>query len=138
MSREYIKPQVLALVICDDVIEDSTTRKKSLFGLFDGIGARRFPVIHPSMAVFVTMVGQGNVPLRLELVHAEDITEENGPLLRIEQPEFEFRDPNAVVDFVFKLKGVRFPRPGVYLFRVLAGNHLLCERRFQVSMAESL
>lgn len=133
MSADYIKPTVLALVVCDEVIEDLTTRKKSLIGLFNNIHAQNFPSIHTQLVVFIAMTGQGVAPIRLELVHAEDVTEESKPILRLEQAEFRFKDPNTIVDLVFKFNGVPFPRPGLYHFRVMSGNELLSERDFRVN-----
>ena len=131
-----VKPTVLALIVCDEVIDDRFTNKKSLIGLFNNINAPGFPVVHPQLVVFLAMTGQGTVPIRLELVHAEDITNEEGPILRLEQSEFQFKDPNAVVEMVFKLNGVPFPRAGLYHFRVLSGNDLLNQREFRVHLVE--
>ena len=39
----------VALIICDDVIEDRRTGNKSLIGLFNGIGAGQLPAVHPRM-----------------------------------------------------------------------------------------
>ena len=136
MPTEFIKPTILALVVCDEVIEDLSTRKKSLIGLFNGIIAKGFPSVHHQLVVFISMTGQGVAPIRLELVHAEDVTEDSQPILRLEQPEFHFEDPNTIVDLVFKLHDVPFPRAGLYYFRILSGNDLLSQRDFRVGLAK--
>ena len=112
MSPDHILPQVLALIVCDEVIDDRITNKKSLIGLFNNISAHGFPTVHPKIVVYLALTGHGKVPVRLELVRADDITEEKGPIMRLDS-EIAFNDPNAVVDMVFILNGVPFPRPGL-------------------------
>jgi hypothetical protein len=131
-----MEAQVLALIICDDVIDDRVTNKKSLIGLFNNISARSFPIQHHQMVVYLAMTGHGEIPIKIEMVHAEDITEETGPILQLEKTDFIFNDPNAVVELVFKLQGIPFPRPGLYQFRVRSDNHLLTQRDFLVHQVE--
>src|SRR5436305_596684 len=58
------KPVPMAIVICDQIIEDRLTGKKTLVGLFNSIAARSFPCTHATMSVFVSLTeGRGKYKL---------------------------------------------------------------------------
>ncbi|MFI5224022.1 MAG: DUF6941 family protein, partial [Nitrospirales bacterium] len=43
---DVVKPSVQAFLVCDQVIEDSVTKKKCLIGLFTHLQAVSFPFQH--------------------------------------------------------------------------------------------
>ncbi len=103
----------LALVICDTIIEDKATGKKTLVGLFDRLFSGRFPCVHPSMSVFVTLTGsRGTFPCEVICTHTDDAT-----IAFSAKGEVKLLDPRQVVDLVFRLQGVRFPKEGNYWLR---------------------
>ena len=60
----------LALILCDTIIEDSVTGKKSLIGLFSQIHAPKLPCIHQSMNILVSVTGgQGTYPCQIVCEH---------------------------------------------------------------------
>jgi len=75
-------PTGLAIVICDQIIEDKLTGKKSLIGIFNQIGTQSFPCRHPQLCVFVSLTeGRGQCAARLRIVHDESehvVAEVNG------------------------------------------------------------
>jgi hypothetical protein len=122
------QPMAQALVICDSIIDDIGTRKKSLIGIFSVINAAVFPVQHPSMTVYASLTnGRGEVPVVLRCVRVEDDHE----VLSL-AGAVRFPDPNQVIDLVFNLKGVPFERPGLYTFELLSNEIPLLEKRFNV------
>jgi hypothetical protein len=105
----------LALVVCDAIIEDKTTGKKTLVGLFDRVQTARFPCVHPEMAVFVSITGgRGEYPCEIVCKHVDDET-----VAFSAKGKIVLRDPRHVVDLVFRLKGVRFPKPDAYWLHFL-------------------
>ena len=48
-------PQVLAMVICDTVIDDRISGKKSLIGLFDAIATTHLPCTVNELYVFLAL-----------------------------------------------------------------------------------
>ncbi len=105
----------LALVLCDVIIEDKITGKKSLIGLFDRIHSRNFPCVHASMALFVSMTsGQGNYDCEVICRHVD---EKNFAFKM--KGRITMKDPTQVVDIIFRLNGVRFPIPGIYWIHFL-------------------
>lgn len=109
-------PMGLSLVVCDTIIEDKLTGKKSLIGLFDRIHARVFPCVHATMAVFVSLTsGHGKYPCEILCRHSDGKTIAFSAKGEIVMPE-----PSRVVDLVFRLNGVRFPKSGTYWLHFLA------------------
>jgi hypothetical protein len=121
-------PIGLAIVICDQIIEDKLTGKKSLIGIFNQIGAQNFPCRHPQVCVFVSLTeGRGQCVARLRIVHDESnhvVAEVNG--------QIQFPDVHTVVELNFNLVGLTFPDPGVYSIEFYCDDSLVLERRFHV------
>ena len=109
-------PIGLSLILCDTTIEDVRTKKKSLIGLFTQISADKFPYTHPKMDVLVTLTGCcGPVPCTITC--SEDGAEK--PLVSINFM-VNAKSPRDVADVVLSIQSMRFPTPGLYIFRVLA------------------
>jgi hypothetical protein len=121
-------PIGLAIVICDQIIEDKLTGKKSLIGIFNQIGAQSFPCRHPQVCVFVSLTdGRGQCVARLRIIHDESnhvVAEVNG--------QIQFPDVHTVVELNFNLVGLTFPEPGVYSIEFYCDDSLVLERRFRV------
>ncbi len=125
-------PVLLAILVCDTVIEDRDTNKKSLIGLFDRITAEGVPVQHPSLNLFISLTnGHGVAEGALRVIKSdtdEALTELSGPI--------EFPDPMTVVEMVFVLRDLVFPEEGEYRFQFFCNDVLLGERRFVVEVDE--
>jgi hypothetical protein len=120
-------PQVLALNVCDFIVVDPWTSKKTLIGLFSIIRAGQFPAFHPILSIHAALTnGRGVVILKLRIVDTEEV---HPALLEMEQP-IDFRDPRMVVDFYGSTeRGIIFPSPGEYRVQLFADGELLSERR---------
>jgi len=129
MPNHQSTPSGLAIVVCDQIIEDKLTHKKSLIGIFNNINAGSFPCRHPQISVFVSLTeGQGQSNARLRIINEETndvVTDVNGPI--------QFPDIHAVVELVFNLVGLVFPLPGLYSIEFYCDDALVLERRFHVS-----
>lgn len=124
---------VLAFLIADHVIQDAITGKKSVIGMFNGIGTATVPCTHNSLSVFVALRGQGQSEIAIELVPAAALPGDK-PMFQA-KGAIEFSDPNAVVDLVFELRGTVFPEYGTYLFRIMSRGTMLRDRTFAVTEA---
>jgi hypothetical protein len=127
------KPIPLAMVICDMVIEDRLTGKKSLIGIFNNVNALKFPCQHPSINVFFALtegIGTYKGCLRcVKLDTNEVIMNINGPI--------PFPNRLAAVEFNFDIKNMSFPAEGQYIFELLCDDQLVISRKFIVTkMAE--
>jgi len=122
-------PVVLAMILCDAIHQDPATKKCTLLGTFSTISARKFPVVHPQLAVHIALTdGHGRTRIRLALVSADD---EQTPLFSSEGV-IEFKDPRAVAELNFGFANTRIPKPGEYRVQVHANDQLLAERRLHV------
>ncbi|RMF78302.1 MAG: hypothetical protein D6744_10250 [Planctomycetota bacterium] len=125
-------PTLISLLLCDQVIDDRMTNKKSAIGLFNTIVVNSTPARLPHLAVMATLTEIGSrTPLELRLVSDAD----NDTLIST-HGAVEAPNPLAMVDLVFAMQGVQIPRPGQYAFELHAGDHILGRRRFHVLRAQ--
>jgi hypothetical protein len=125
------RPICVAIVICNEVIEDKRTNNKSLIGLFNSIVTTAFPAQHARMFVMVSLTdGRGEWPLSLVIrgPSGEPIFQSDGKL--------RFDDPLAVLDIVAELRMLPLPEAGEYRLEVVCGGELVASRRFNVVQAE--
>ncbi|HXI84256.1 MAG TPA: hypothetical protein VNL17_09215 [Verrucomicrobiae bacterium] len=128
MSDQPI-PSGLAIVVCDQIIEDKLTSKKSLIGIFNQIGAQDFPYRHPQVCVFVSITeGRGQCAARLRIIH-----DESNHVVAEVKGNIEFPDVHAVFELNFNLVGLVFPQPGMYSIEFYCDDALVLERRFNVT-----
>jgi hypothetical protein len=133
-KTHHVKPECLALVLCDSVVEDVRTRNKSLINMFNGILTPSVPVRHDRMCAYAAFGGgRGQVPIALRLCRDAEYEVD---LLRLGGTvEFPPNDPQAVVDLVFEVRGFVFPQLGGYTFELRCDDQILAMRRFTVSKA---
>jgi hypothetical protein len=121
-------PSGLAIVVCDQIIEDKLTNKKSLIGIFNNIASPSFPCRHPQLCVFVSITeGRGTYDARLRISN-----EETGVAVAEVSGKIQFADVHAVVEVNFNLLGLEFQQPGLYSIEFYCDEALILERRFHV------
>ncbi len=131
-SVQPCTPQVLAMIICDMVIDDRNSGKKSLIGLFDAIATTALPCTINELHVYVALTdGYGTLNAKVRCVKAATDDELFGVT-----EEVKFPDPLAVVERNLSFCGFEFPDAGEYRFQLYADKTLLCERKFHVSLVE--
>lgn len=128
-AKELPSPAALAFIICDTVIEDKITNKKSLVGLFNSIEAKSFPCTHPVIHVFVSLTG-GHGEYQSALACVKD-DNERIKVLGLSGP-IRFNNPLEVVELNFEIRGVSFPEAGIYRFQFLCNDIPIVSRKFQV------
>ena len=125
-------PRALAFIICDSVIDDKATHKKSLIGLFNNIYANKFPATHSSLNVFLSLTG-GHGDYQCSLVCGKD--DESMRLVQIDGT-LKFNNPLAVVEVKFEIRGIVFPEDGTYRFDFLCADVPIVSRKFNVVKVE--
>lgn len=127
-----IKPFKEAMLICDQIITESGTNKKSLIGIFENIGSSAVPFRHDSLSVYVKFTGAlGEYQFQLELI---DLTT-NEVTGRGVLEGFNAHDKLASHELVFNLKGLVFKNAGKYEFRIYANNEVFGAKTFIVLTA---
>ena len=119
------------MVICDQILEDSNTSKRSLIGLFNSVACTSFPAVLSKLCVFVSITQIiGNVSLILVCRN-----ETNGePILGIPS-EAQSDNPNAVLEIGYELDNFSFPQPGLYTFELMHDDEYILQIRFNVLSA---
>jgi hypothetical protein len=113
-----VDPQLVAFLLCDQVIQDVRSNKKTFVGVFDEIWAKNVPVVRPETYVAVVLTGcHGEQGIYLEIVHDGQDGEKS--ILKI-QGRLNSKDPLEMVDLVFELRQLVFPNYGKYTLRLIS------------------
>ena len=132
MTPQTPNPEVLALIVCDQIITDRLTGKQSIIGMFSVIHSPRFPAAHPQLSVFASLTGgHGQVKLMIRIV---DVNEARPPLVQ-GQGEVQFANPLAIANLALQFHGLMFPEPGDYRVQLLSNGALLREARLRLVKA---
>ncbi len=128
-------PKSNAMLICDYVLTEQGTHKKSLIGIFENIGAATFPCVHHSLCVYIKLTeANGTYKFRLELVNLKT----NVLAGKAEIPqEIVIDHPLKIHELVFNLQGLRFDQAGEYEFRIYANDRIFGQKMFSVTALRS-
>jgi hypothetical protein len=109
-------PSVVAMLVCDQIVIEQGTGKKSLIGVFENIFTQGFPSQLSRVAVYVKMVDAlGKYNLRLRLVKLKDET----PLADITL-DADVKDSLVGVEIALNMVNLPIPEPGKYEFQLYA------------------
>jgi len=133
MNDITVNPDVLSLLVCDQIITDRITGKQSLIGLFSVIHGFRFPLTHPQLCVHASLTdGRGKTPIMIRIADADDarppIVQGNGIV--------EFKNPRAIANLALQFHGLTFPQTGEYRVQLLSNKELLREARLLLMLAK--
>ena len=136
MDQQPPPPTLLALIICDQIIQDPATGKHSLLGLFSRISTKAFPCTHPRLNVFISLTdGHGKASGQLRVVR-KDAPEEAPPQMQL-SGTIEFPSPLAVVELVFTISNLPLPAAGRYSCDFYCNGALLGSRPFEAVLTEA-
>lgn len=125
-------PKANAMLVCDYVITEHGTKKKSLIGIFENIGTESFPFIHSALSVYIKLTdAMGSFKFRLELIHLS--TQKLAGQGEIPSP-VTLPSPLLSHELVFNLRGLRFSDPGDYEFRIYANDRIFGQKKFVVGL----
>jgi hypothetical protein len=127
------KPEVKAFLLCDYVLHEAGTNKKSLIGIFEQVNSPRFPFRHGKMSVYANIAdAHGTYELSLRLVRLRD----GNVLLEAKGMKVQVADPLQVSELGVNLEGVVFEEPGKYEFALYANDQFLQSKPFRVVKVE--
>ncbi|MFQ5843793.1 MAG: hypothetical protein ACE5JG_02270 [Planctomycetota bacterium] len=128
------QPSVKAMLICDLIIHEQGTNKKSLIGIFQDIHLQKFPARFPRIGVYVNLTdAHGSYVLDLRLVNAADGNEVG----RGTTPPVEIDSPLRTCEFALQIQNLLFPEAGTYEFQLYANDDLLATKSFGVKQIEA-
>lgn len=110
-------PVLTAMLLCDMVITDPDTGKKTLVGIFDRLTSLKFPTKR-TMAVYAKLTdAQGRYVFRLQFVGIE----RDQVLGEVQSEVIEIADRLEPFQFALPIT-VGVERPGLYEFRLFAND----------------
>lgn len=124
----------VAMIICDQIITEERTHKKSLLGCFNNVNSPVFPTQPITCFVFVALTnGQGAHEGRLKCTNQdarnETVFELGGPII--------FINPMQTIEMGFRLVNLSFAKPGLHVIEFWCGESLILQRRFSVKQIEN-
>jgi hypothetical protein len=127
------KPEIKAFLLCDYVIHEAGSNKKSLIGIFEQVNSPRFPFRHGRISVYANIVdAHGTYDLTLRLVRLRDgkvLFEGKGLRIQVESPL-------QVSELGMNLEGIVFEEAGKYEFALYANDQFLQSKPFTVRQLE--
>ncbi len=113
----------LALLVCDTVITDAMTGKKTLVGIFNSIGATKFPHIIPNMSIVASLTNlEGDTQVKIKLIAGNDDVVFELPA------KVPFKNPFDTPELIFNLQNFRVNSPGTYELQLIAKNDVIASR----------
>lgn len=122
-------PSIQAFLVCDSVIEDSLTKKKSLIGLFTHLQAMTFPFQHHQLGLYFCMTdAEGTYHFDIDLMHVNT----DQLVCRASLPDIVIGDRLQIADFGINVPALLFPSPGRYEFRLRMNGRVIAQKDFSV------
>ena len=124
-------PSVLVFLLCDQVIQEMGTNKKSLIGLFDRAWAAQFPAAWGPFWIFAKMTdGEGEYKFRVEVVKPE--TEKI--VGRVDTPAAQIADRLTGIDLALRIPVITFEEPGIYEFNLSSNDVWIARTALNVQL----
>ena len=128
-----ILPKINAMLLCDNIITEIGTKKKSLIGVFENIFSTQFPYKHYKLSVYVKFTSaQGKYKFKLELVDLSD----NTIIGRGFTDELYIQNKLGFYELEFGLMGLIFRHEGTYDFRLFADDKIFANKTVRVIKSE--
>ena len=122
-------PSIQAFLVCDSVIEDSLTKKKSLIGLFTHLQAMTFPFQHHQLGLYFCLTdAEGTYHFDIDLMHVDT----DQLVCRASLPDIVIGDRLQIADFGINVPALLFPSPGRYEFRLRMNGRVIAQKDFSV------
>ena len=110
-------PSVLAILLCDSIIVEQGSNKKTLVGVFTHVNAASFPALL-KMGFYARLTDlEGDYRFEVRIVRLEGNAED---LMAGAETEFKADDRLAILDLALNLPPMPFPGPGRYEFQLFA------------------
>ena len=120
------------MLVCDQVIAEQGTNKKSLIGVFEVFNALEFPTLIPRIAIYVKLAdafGMYHFKLRLVKLKNESLVAEIGM-------DADVKDSAHYTELVLNMANLPFPEHGKYEFQLYAGDVYLHRVTMQAVLAQ--
>jgi hypothetical protein len=122
-------PSVIAMLVCDQVITEQGSGKKSLIGVFERLNAFAFPTL-ARLAIYAKLVdAAGQYEFRVRLVNLKNES-------RVAELKTSAQIKEGITgELVINLGGIPFPEAGKYEFQLYANEIYL--HRVTITVAQA-
>jgi hypothetical protein len=118
-NNDSIEPTLLFSILCDDVRREDNG-KFILIGLFEAIGAKKFPVIHPTLFIMNCWIGGlGTFKQRSRI-----ISKDGKILAEDKETTFVLKNLKAKHRIIAHFNNLKFDMPGEYAVEVLLNGEI--------------
>lgn len=128
-------PYCLAMMLCDQVYREPTTKKVSILGAFDSLFLKG-PGSTPFCVFFALTDGHGEIKINVKIRHCKsDFSDDQDNEIATPRDgiSLNFVDPLQVFEGVFVVQST-FSKAGVYFCELYAGSNRIMFRRLTVNM----
>ena len=128
-----VPPKVNSFLLCDYIIQEHRTGKKSLIGIFHNIVAGQFPFSHPSLFIYANLsdaMGSYDFEIKLLELDGQSIIGQG------KIPKIEIGDRLKPVEIAMNIRQLVFPKPGKYEFELFANDELIETRDLWVTQVQ--
>lgn len=126
-------PTLLSFIVCDTVIHDAVTQKKTIVGIFDRIQSPAAPFPINSVGLYAKMVeGSGQYSIKVRMVNLKD----ESPVMEI-STNVNWIAPELPLELGMNFHGIPIKDFGTYEFQLFAndiyiGRAMITADRLQV------
>lgn len=124
-----VPPVPIAFLLCDAVITDATTGKKTLVGVFRRIWSTQFPANHPSCALYF-LGGDAEGEFQISVQYVKEDTQE----VLAEAKATLRNETRGALEFSIGLPPIPIPGPGAYEFRLFMNEQYVHRIRFDAEL----
>jgi hypothetical protein len=120
-------PILLVFALCDQVIVDAQSGKRSLIGMFNEIRVNTLPTNYPQVVFFFSFTNwKGRKSIRLR------ITDPEKRIIFDNDSDYSSDSPINVLEFSVSIDGLILYHPGVYDVDILVDGEPMSLRQFNV------
>lgn len=126
-------PVLVAILVCDVAVQDPSTGKKSLIGIFDQVNVKSFPSQRPVSVYIKVADADGRYKLEVRFIH-----QESNEVLAELKGELRIGDRLKSADFYVSTPPLPIPGEGRYEFQVWANGVYLGGTIIAAQLAEKV
>ena len=127
-------PVLIAFLVCDQIIEDAPTGKKTIVGVFDRITSANFPASHAPSSLYVKLIDcEGDYEVKIEFAQVS-----NQAVLLEMAGTSNSKSRHEYAEFVLPCPPLPLPDPGEYEFRLWMDNKFVGNVRIKASRQDEL
>ena len=132
MSEDIlIKPDLQFSLVCDSIRREDNG-KMMFIGIFEVIGAKKFPARHHELFIANRWIkGTGRFKEKTRISNLKD----NKMIFETKEVDFELKDIEATHTVISKFVNIVFPEPGKYQVEVFLNNETI--RYYSIILAQN-